>query len=122
MAIIQLDSENADRDLTALITVLTDTPNAAEHILCQAYIAFGDGTKDLDGTGGNFELVITVGGQTVQPSPQMINFGTEIRSGIWSTIFPVPSNQEVILRIKSPNGADTDVDVTAYLFDVFDIP
>lgn len=118
MAIIQLDSENADRDLTSSVIVLTDTPSATLDMLCQGYVAFGDGTKDLDGAGGNFELVVTVGGQTVQPSPQMINFGTEIRSGIWTTVFPVPANQEVILSIESPNAADNDVDTTAYLFDV----
>ncbi len=119
MSIIQLDTENADRDIkTALITVLTHTPSASLHMTCQGYVKLGDGAKNLDGTGGTFNLVITVGGQTVQPSPQEIVFGTEARSSYWSTVFPVPANEEVIMRILSPNVADTDVDVTAYLFDV----
>ena len=118
MAITLLDSENADRDLSALITVLTDTPSATTPMLCQGYIAFGDGAKNLDGSGGIFQLVVTVGGQTVQPSPQMIGFGTEVRSGIWTNPFPVPTGQEVILRIESPNAGDNDVDTTAYLYDV----
>ncbi len=118
MSVTQLDTENADKDLTSLVTVLTDTPDAADNIMCQGYIVLGDGAKDLDGTGGNFQLVITVGGQTVQPSPEVVAFGTEVRSAVWTAIFPVPSNTEVILRVLSPNVADTDVDVTAYLYNM----
>jgi hypothetical protein len=43
MAINQLDTENADRDLTSLVTVLTHTPSATENTLCQGYIKLGDG-------------------------------------------------------------------------------
>ena len=118
MALVQLDSENADRDLTSSVTVLTHTPDASSPMLCQGYIVLGDGAKDLDGTGGNFELVITIGGQTIQPSPEIIAFGTEIRSAIWTTQFLAPSNTEVVFKVKSPNAGDTDVDVTAYLFDL----
>lgn len=118
MSILQLDTENADRDLTSIITVLTDTPDASLHMLCQGYIKFGDGAKNLDGTGGTFELTVTVGGQTIEPQPQEITFSSAVRAGAWTVQFPVVAGEEVILRAKSPNGADTDVDVTAYLFDV----
>lgn len=118
MPILQLDSENADRNLTSSVTVLTHTPDASNPVLCQGLVMLGDGAKDLDGSGGDFELVITVGGQTIQPSPQTVAFGTEARSSVWTTVFPVPANAEVVLKAKSPNGADTDVGVTAYLFDV----
>lgn len=117
--IAQLDSENADRNLTSIVTVLTDTPDGSNPLLCQLYVVFGDGAKNLDGTGGLFEFTLTVGGQTVQPSPELTLFGTEARSSVWTTQFPVPADAEVILRVKSPNAADTDVDVTAYLYDVF---
>ncbi len=117
-AITQLDSENADRDITSVITVLTNTPDAGEHIWCMGYIALGDGAKDLDGAGGNFEFTVSVDGQTVQPASQIIHFDTSVRAGVWTTPFPVPANQEVLLRVKSPNAADSDVDVTAYLYDV----
>lgn len=110
------DSENADRDLTSLVTCLTHTPSASKHTRCQGLFFFGDGSDDLDGSGGDFEFVVTVGGQTVQPSPETVHFGTEVRSSAPTTSFPVPANAEVILRAKSPNGADTDVDVTAYLY------
>jgi len=118
MAIDLLDTENADRNLTAQVTVLTDTPHATNNILCQGLVFFGDGTKNLDGTGGAFELTITVGGQTVEPDPQGIHFSAAVRAAVFTYIFPVPANKEVIIKAKSPNGADTDVDVTAYLFDI----
>lgn len=120
MPLTQLDSENADRDITSLITVLTDTPDAASPMLCQALVVLGDGAKDLDGTGGGFELTITVGGQTIEPNPQTVEFSTALRTSIWSSQFPVPSNTEVVVRVLSPNVADSDVDVTAYLYDVHD--
>jgi len=115
--IVQLDTENADRDLTSIVTVLTDTPDASNPMICQGYVAFGDGVKNLDGTGGDFSLVVTVGGQTVQPSPQTVTFGTEVRSAVWTTPFPVPANTAVVMSVTSPNAADSDVDVTAYLYD-----
>lgn len=118
MAIEQLDTENADRDLTSTVTVLTDTPNVTDNLLCQLLVELGDGVKDLDGSGGDFELTITVDGNAAQPSPQKVTFGAAIRSSVWSSPFPVPSNTEVIARVKSPNAADSDVDVTASLFDV----
>ena len=118
MAITQVDTENADRDLTSQVTVLTDTPDASNNVICQALIMFGDGTKNLDGTGGDFELEISVAGNTVQPAPQVVTFGTDVRASVWTTAFPVPANTEVVIKATSPNAADTDVDVTAYLYDV----
>ena len=114
----QLDTENADRDLTSQVTVLTDTPDASNPCLCQGLILLGDGAKDLDGTGGDFEITITIGGQTLEPDPQTVTFSTATQTSIFTTAFPVPANAEVVLKVKSPNGADTDVDVTAYLYDV----
>ena len=115
--ITELDCDNADRDLTSQVTVLTHTPSASSPMLCVAYIALGDGAKDLDGTGGYFELVITVGGQTVEPSPQLIECSTATRVAFWTSPFPVPAGDEVIIKLTSPNAADTDVDVTASLYD-----
>lgn len=115
MSLKELDTENADRDITSLITVLIHTPTI--NSTCIGLIKLGDGTKNLDGTGGDFQLVITVGGQTVQPSPQTITFSTAVRGMVWTTPFPVVANDEVIMRVVSPNGADTDVDCTASLYD-----
>jgi hypothetical protein len=115
----ELDTENANLNLfTGPITVLTHTPSATKNILCQGVIHFGDGVDDLDGTGGNFELTITVGGQTIEPSPQIVTFSTAVRTMAFTTAFPVLANAEVIIRAKSPNADDDDVDVTAYLYQV----
>lgn len=114
----QLDTENANLDLTSLVTVLTNTPDANAPTLCQAYIALGDGTDDLDGSGGDFEVTITIGGQTLEPDPQTVTFSTAARAAIFTAAFPVPANEEVIVKIKSPNAGDTDVDITAYLYEV----
>jgi len=116
MALHQLDTENADRNITSLITVLTDSPAVSG--MCVGLIKFGDGTKNLNGTGGDFSLVITVGGQTVQPSPQTITFSTAVRASVWTTPFPVVAGDQVIIRVLSPNAADSDVDITAYLYDM----
>jgi hypothetical protein len=118
MPITEFTPQNADFDLTSSIAVLTITPDASNPTECIAFIELGDGAKDLDGTGGDFELVITVRGQTIQPSPQTITFGTEVQSGAWSTVFPVPANAEVVAKVKSPNAADSDVDVVATLYDL----
>lgn len=117
MAITLLSTTNADRDLTAQVTIYTGTPSATDNLLCQALIQFGDGTKNLDGSGGDFELTMLVGGQTVQPNPQLIAFGSEVRAAIWSQMIAVPANVALTIKVKSPNAADTDVDVTVYLYD-----
>ena len=122
MPLHQLDTENADCNLTSQVTVLTDTPDTANATLCQGLVCLGDGTKDLDGSGGDFELTIQVGSQVVQPDPQIITFSTAVRAAVWTTVFPVPANTQVLLKVKSPNAADTDVDVTAYLYDAIRLP
>lgn len=121
MSLILLDSENADRDITSLITCLTHTPDANQYILCQGYIRFGDGTKNLGGVGGNYQLVVSVGSQIIQPSPQVVQFDTSARTAVWTTQFPVLPGEEVLLRVLSPNSGETDVDVTAYLYQVGDV-
>jgi len=112
-------AQNADRDLkTAAITVWTGTPSASLNLWCIGLVKLGDGTKNLDGTGGSFSLYITVGGQTAQPSPQIVSCSTAVRTAFWTTPFPVPANDAVVIQVKSPNAADTDVDTTVYLYDI----
>ena len=117
-----LDSEPFDQlDISSIKTILTDTPDASNDMLCQAYIVLGSAADPLDGTGGAFEFVMTIGGQTVQPSPQIAIFGTEVRASIWTSQFLVPTGEAVIIQVTSPNAADTTIDVTAYLYDVFPV-
>lgn len=117
--ISQLDYENADRDLTSQVTVLTDTPDASNPLLCQLLVFLGDGSKNLNANGGVFELEVIVGGNSVQPGPQNFPVGdSDTRVCFISAVFPVPANTQVIAKVKSPNAGDTDVDVSAYLYDV----
>lgn len=118
MSIELLDYTNSDYDLTSTQTVLTDIPDSSHARLCQARIALGDGVKNLDGSGGNFELTIVVGGQTWNGGPQIVTLGTDVRAIIWTEQFPVHVGDQVDLKVKSPNAADTDVDVVARLYDV----
>lgn len=120
--LVQLDTENADLDIHASVLCLTDTPDASNPTLCKAFIKLGDGTKDLDESGGNFEIRVTVDGQELSPDPlDTIVVDALLRTVIQSSEFLVPANEEVKVYILSPNGADTDVDVTAYLYDLSEV-
>lgn len=110
-----LDIENADRDLTSTVTVLTHTPDPSGARVCTGLIILGDGVKDLDGTGGDFEVTVTIDGATWNGGPLTVTLGTTTKAFLHTDSFIVPANNEVIIRVLSPNGADTDVDVTAYL-------
>lgn len=110
-----LDSENGDYNITSAITVLTDTPDATGVRVCHAAVFLGDGTKDLDGTGGDFEITITIGGASWGGGPDVTTVGTEVRAVIQTEEFIVPAGAEVVVKVLSPNAGDTDVDVTAYL-------
>ena len=81
-------------------------------------IYLGDGVKDLDGTGGEFEFTMLLGSQTVQPDPQLIWFSTATRAAVFTEQFPLYIGETVTLKIKSPNAADTDVNVHACIVEV----
>jgi hypothetical protein len=109
----EVHTENANFNLATIKTVLTSTPDALFPMECRGHIVLGDGVDDLDGSGGNFEFTISVGGKIIQPDPQIIAFSSADESAVFT-------GEEVLLRVKSPNAGDTDVDVTATLYDVSD--
>jgi hypothetical protein len=113
-----LDSENADRDLTSQVTCLTHTPSATQAMHCQAVVFLGDGAKDLDGSGGDFEVTVTVGGVVMATDPEYFVLTDETRCCYTTWDFIVPANNQVLVKVKSPNAADIDVDVTCYLYDL----
>lgn len=115
--ITQIDTENADRDIkTAFVACLTDTPNASFPMMCQALLLLGDGTKNLDGTGGTFKIKVNIGSQESHELSFTVTAG-DVRAALWTPQFPVPANTAVVVYLLSPNAADADVDVTAYLYD-----
>jgi hypothetical protein len=90
---------------------------------CQALIEVGDGTKDPAATAGTWELSIRLNDLVgdpwvVEPYPQLIWAGTGTPKGFMSRPFLVRNGLVVQAKLKSPNAADTDVDVTFFLYDV----
>lgn len=114
----QLDTENADVDISQeYALVLTDIPDVANPTECQVLLLLGDGAKDLDVAGGTYIINIHLGSQSGFEEEFVVT-ATDIRVGFWSKKFPVPANTEVKVYLYSPLAADTDIDVTAYLYDV----
>jgi len=58
----------------------------------------------------NADVNIGAARTLVLPAAQSLGF-------LLSEVFPVPAALQVLVRVLSPNVADTDVDVRAYLFD-----
>lgn len=110
-----ITTSNADRNLAAGATVLSTTPDASNPRLVYALIKLGDGTKNLDGTGGVFVVTMTVGGNSLRGGSESYVCGTAVRSALQTSATFVPAGQAVTISVTSPNAADTDVDVTAYL-------
>lgn len=107
----------ADRDLTSQVEVLAYTNSTGDNLLVQVMVFLGDGSKDLDGSGGNFELTMEVGGQTFQPDPQLIVFSTAARAAVVTEQFPLYDTEAISAKIKSPNAADTDVTIKACIIE-----
>lgn len=110
---------NSDYDLSATATVYNATPDASNARYLVFDVAVGDGTKNLDGTGGDFTLDVLIGGvafdgasqtKTVDASTARLRFQT--------AELLVPANTAARIDITSPNGADIDVDVTVQPYDV----
>ncbi len=110
-----ITTSNADRDIYAGATVLSTTPDAGALRYCTALILLGDGTKNLTATGGNFEVTITIAGNTWNGAASTVALGTAVRAVIQTEEFIVPANAAVTIAVKSPNSGDTDVDCTCHL-------
>ena len=107
----------ADRDLTSQVTVFTYTNATGQDLIAMGIVSLGDGSKDLDGSGGTFELTLELGGQSVQPDPQLIFFSTAGRAMTFTEQFTLYDGETVNFKVKSPNAADTDVTVKACLIE-----
>lgn len=113
MSFALIVTQNGDVDLAAGAVVLTSIPDTDNARSCYVSIKLGDGTKDLDGSGGEFSVQIDVGGQTLIGGPDAQTLGTAPRATITTTPFVVLAGETVTVTVTSPNAADTDVDVTA---------
>lgn len=114
----QLDTENADLDIqAAYVLCLTDTPSTVEAMRCQVLVLFGDGAKDLHTNAAVIKMKIDIGSQEGY-EVSFTKIAADLRENIWSGAFPVPANTEVKVYVLSDNANDSDVDVTAYLYDM----
>ena len=82
-------------------------------------VRLGDGVNSLDGSGGDFELTLQFGQNTTQPNPQLVYFSTDTECTVFTQQFPLPINETVTLKIKSPNAADTSVWTQACIYEVY---
>lgn len=115
----ELESQAAVVDLSAGADVLTATPSATVPTLFQVLVYLGDADDPLDGTGGDFEVRVSVGNQEIQPSPQVIAVEAgETRAAVFTAQFPAPAGASIVVSVLSPNAGDSAVAVTAYLYDV----
>ena len=89
-------------------------------MLCRVAIALGDGAKDLAAAVGEWQIEITLGSQVLQPSPIIIERSVDTRQMLMTSAFLVPANTQVTVKLLSDDASDTDVDVTAYLYDAGD--
>jgi len=104
--------------LTSQVTILQYQNTEDEVLLCQGLVRLGDGTDDLDGTGGEFELTLMFGSRTNQPDPQLVWFCTAVKATVFTEQFPLPIGETVTFKIKSPNAADSSVYVHACIYEV----
>lgn len=113
---------NSDYDLdnsSAGATVYSATPDASNPRWVAFDVAVGDGSKNLDGTGGDFLLSMTVGGVSFDGASQTKTVATSTTRLRFQTVpILVPANLAVTMTIISPNSADSDVDVTVQPYDV----
>lgn len=110
--------EGALYNLTTQQTVLSFTNTNTSSYIAQIVMFLGNGTNDLDGTGGTFELTLQFGSQVNQPDPQYVTFSTATRASVFTEQFPLAIGQTVYAKIKSPNAADTSVWVQCCIFEV----
>ena len=102
-------------DFTSSQAISTNTPSSTVATMCQLHVTLAA----LDGTGGFFEVTISIGGVMLQPTPTPIDFAATATAAFDVGPFTVPANKAVVISLKSPNAGDSaDVTGNAYLYDV----
>src|SRR5690606_2584676 len=76
-------------------------------------VAVGDGTKNLDGTGGEFSLTVSIASNVFDGAAQTKTLDSGTTRARFQTVpLLVPANATVVITLVSPNAADSDVDVS----------
>jgi len=108
------DIEQGNRNLTSRVLVLTHTPGPSGAEQVGHSIQLGDGTNNLDGTGGSFICEVEVGGVLALSESITVPAATQFIIKVPDVL--VQANAEVRVYVTSPNAADTNVNVTARQF------
>ncbi|MCK9598586.1 MAG: hypothetical protein M0R06_06055 [Sphaerochaeta sp.] len=113
-----LDSEQDAYDLQASSqTVLEYTQDSSVPTTCKVKLAVGDDDNPLDGTGGEFTVVVTVDGVNLYGYPLTLTIAASTEQIVWeSEPFTADEGAEIAVTLLSPNAADSDVGVYAYLY------
>lgn len=115
----QIDQDNADLDISSEATVFTGTVDASNPRLVMVDVALGDGSKDLDGTGGDFVLKVEIGGVVFDGATQAKTVdASTTRARFQTVMLLVPANATLAVKVTSPNAGDSDVDCTGTVYDV----
>lgn len=110
-------TQNGDYDLAAGAAVLDSIPSTTLPKLVQAVLYLGDGVKNLDGTGGNFLYRCLLADRS-GPLLTVTFIATTTAANFWTEPLSVPANTSFTVFLQSPNAADSDVDVTAMLYEL----
>ena len=111
-----IKSENNDLDLTGTPTALSSTTlSTGRSLQCQLNVIVGDGSKNLAGS-GTLTVAITLGGNQLLPDITASISGGRVT--VQSGLIAVPSGTAISATVSSSDGGDTDVDVTAELYEV----
>jgi hypothetical protein len=114
----QLDSASGTGvDITSEYGLYSDSLSSTDAYLCGINLAL----TGLDGTGGIFEVTISAGSY-VQPKPRTILFSTDTSCRVQFTDILLPAAAILIIKIKSPNAADTSVDYSLEIYDLMPAP
>ena len=113
-----LDSEQSTYDLQATAqTVLEYAQGSADPVRCRVKLAIGDESNPLDGTGGEFTVTVTVDDVELYGYPKTLTLAATTTEIIWqSDEFIADEGAEIKVTLDSPNAADDDVGVYAYLY------
>ena len=113
-------AQSGNKNLTTLVSVFDLDPldaAAAHRIMLDVVV--GNGTSDLDGTGGDFELAIDIGGVRFDGATQVKTVTAGVtRARFQSEEIIVPAATRVQAFLLSPNAADVDVNVSVQAYEV----
>ncbi|GAB5404320.1 MAG: hypothetical protein Aurels2KO_25510 [Aureliella sp.] len=94
-------------------SVFSGVVDASNNRMCRMSLYFGDGTNDLEGSGGVVEVTLSIGGNAVNGGRESQLLGASSRAYMQSEAFLVRAGETLDVAISSANGGDTSVNVEA---------